>query len=130
MNNIQAREQRRRIANEAFQSPNPRESVAVFTFRSRKKPRTSFKLGDYVEGSFILKNVQEIMGGQIMKILENDEYDVKFCDGETLRMPFADLRKCHSTLVVSSGEIPFVQGQKVEVKKDSFWVKGKLKIVF
>ena len=129
MNNIQAREQRRRIANEAFQSPNPRESVAVFTFRSRKKPRTSFKLGDYVEGSFILKNVQEIMGGQIMKILENDEYDVKFCDGETLRMPFADLRKCHSTLVVSSGEIPFVQGQKVEVKKDFFWVKGKFIIV-
>ena len=69
------------------------------------------------------------MGGEIMKIHENNEYDVKFCDGETLRMPFADLRKCHSTLAVSPGEIPFVQGQKVEVKKESFWVKGKFIIV-
>ena len=64
-----------------------------------------------------------------MKILENDEYDVKFCDGETLKIPFNELRKCHSTLAVSPGEIPLVQGQKVEVKKDSFWVQGKFIIV-
>ena len=127
MFDIQNNQHKRQKANAAFLSTNPHKYMDRCRYHM-KKPRSSFKNGDNVECDFIVDNIQETMGGEIMEVHDNEEYDVKLCDGEILRLPFNDLRMCSSTLSVSPGEIPFIQGQKVEVKKDSFWVEGKLNL--